>query len=82
MAACACILSPHTFAHPLHGADLGAVFHLVNGKIDLGKRLLLLYGADGIINLLGAGVREGRPGRAGVLGIHLVDFGGATPLRW
>ena len=40
-----------TFADPLHGADLAAIFHLVDGEVDLGQGLLLLYGADRIVDL-------------------------------
>lgn len=41
----------HTFADPLHGAHLAAILHLVDGEVDLGQGLLLLYGADRIVDL-------------------------------
>lgn len=40
-----------TFAHTLQGADLGVILHGVNSKIDLWYRLLLLNGANGIVDL-------------------------------
>jgi hypothetical protein len=48
----------HTFANTLLGADLGAILHGMDGEVDLGEWLLLLYSADGIVdrvpaNLLG-----------------------------
>lgn len=42
-----------TFADSLHGAHLGAIFHGVEGEVNLGERLLLLEGADGIFEVLG-----------------------------
>lgn len=62
--------SGHTFADSLHGADLGPVFHSVDGEVDLGKRLLLLDGADGIVDLLGAAILVGGE-RRDVLGVHV-----------
>lgn len=42
-----------TFADSLKGAHLGAIFHGVQGKVDLRERLLLLDGADSIVKVLG-----------------------------
>jgi len=60
----------HTFANTLHGADLGAVLHGVDGEVNLGEGLLLLDRADGIVDLhvLGAALVGG--GHDAVLGIH------------
>jgi len=41
-----------TFANSLQGANLGAIFHSMDAEVDLGKRLLLLYCANGIVYLL------------------------------
>lgn len=40
-----------TFANPLGRVHLGAVFHGVDGEVDLGKRLLLADGTDGIVDV-------------------------------
>ena len=57
-----------TFADSLHGADFGAIFHAMDREIDLGQGLLLLYGADGIVDLDVAQVLRRR--RASTVGIH------------
>lgn len=44
----------HTFADTLLGADLGAIFHDVNSKVDFGDWLLLFDGTDGIVYLMTA----------------------------
>jgi hypothetical protein len=44
----------HTFADTLLGADLGAILHGMDGEIDLGEWLLLLYSVDGIVDLVSA----------------------------
>lgn len=68
-----------TFADPLQRAHLGSIFHGVDGEVDLGERLLLLYRADGIVDLadalliLGDG-RLGIGGRA--IGVHFEDGAG------
>lgn len=63
----------HTFADSLHGADLAAIFHLVNGEVYLGQRLLLLYRANGIVDLDIASVL--RAWRTGAVCVH-VGLGG------
>lgn len=59
----------HTFADSLHGAHFGAIFHAVNGEVNLGERLLLLYCADGIVDLDVAKILG--PRRTSAVGIHL-----------
>lgn len=58
----------HTFADPLHGAHLAAILHLVDGEVDLGQGLLLLYGADRIVDLGVARVLGAR--RTGAICVH------------
>jgi hypothetical protein len=41
-----------TFADTLHGAHLRAIFHGMQGKVDLRERLLLLDCADSIVQVL------------------------------
>jgi hypothetical protein len=40
-----------TFADALHGADLCAILHGVQGEVDLRRRLLLLDSADGVVHV-------------------------------
>lgn len=40
-----------TFANPLGRVHLGAVFHGVDGEVDLGNRLLLADGTNGIVDV-------------------------------
>jgi hypothetical protein len=42
----------YTFADALRGVHLRAIFHGVQGKVNLGQRLLLLDCADGILHVL------------------------------
>jgi hypothetical protein len=42
----------YTFADALHGAHLRAIFHSMQGKVYLGKRLLLLNRTNGILHVL------------------------------
>lgn len=58
----------HTFANSLHGAHLGAIFHLVDGEVNLRQRLLLLYCANGIVDLDIARVL--RTGRTSAVCVH------------
>lgn len=58
----------HTFTDPLHGAHFGAILYAVEGEVDLGWRLLLLYGANGIVDLDVANILRAR--RASAVGIH------------
>lgn len=45
------VLGLGTFADSLHGADLGSVFHGMEGEVYLRDRSLLVDGAKSIINL-------------------------------
>jgi len=40
-----------TFADALHCADLGAIFHSMQGKINLGDGLLLVDSSQSIVDL-------------------------------
>lgn len=62
-----------TLADSLSGADLGAILHAVDGEVNLGQWLLLLYGADGVVDLSAANILRAR--RTGAVGIH-VESGG------
>lgn len=42
-----------TFAHSFERAHLSAILHHMDGEVDLGKRLLLLNCANGIVDLGG-----------------------------
>lgn len=42
-----------TFADALQSAHLGAIFHGMQGEVDFGEGLLLLDGADGIVEVFG-----------------------------
>lgn len=42
-----------TFANPFQGAHLSAILHGMKGEVNLRQRLLLLDGANGIVNVLG-----------------------------
>lgn len=57
-----------TFADPLHGAHFSAILHAVNGEVDFGEGLLLLYCANSIVDLNVAKVLGTR--RPGAVGIH------------
>lgn len=63
----------HTLADSLSGADLSSILHAVDGEVNLGRWLLLLYGADGIVDLGAADILRAR--RTGAVGIH-VESGG------
>ena len=41
----------HTFTHPLLCAHLGAVFHGMQGEVDLGHLPLVLHGANSIVDV-------------------------------
>lgn len=58
----------HAFADSLHGVHLGAILHSVDGEVDLRQRLLLLYCANGIVDLDVADVLRAR--RASAVGFH------------
>lgn len=71
----------HTFANSLGRVHLGAIFHGVDRKVDLGKRLLLANGTDSIVNLDVAAllVGDGRIGAAVILHGGLASgLGGAN----
>lgn len=55
----------------------------MNGEVDLGKRLLLLYRADGIVDLADALVilDHGGRGRRGPVGVHFEAAGVSWQLR-
>ena len=55
-----------TFADTFVGVHLGAIFHDMNGKVDLGQRPLLADSANGIVDLLVAALVE----RAWLVGVH------------
>lgn len=65
-----------TFADPLHRVHLCPILHSMDGEVDLGEGLLLLYRADSIVDLASALIILGR-GRLGLgaVGIH---FEGGT----
>ena len=41
-----------TFTDSIQGAHLGAILHGMQGEVDFGQRLLVLDGADGIVEIL------------------------------
>lgn len=60
-----------TFAYPLQSADLGAIFHYVDGEINLRKRFLIADGANSIVDLDVALVVKRTRGGVGVArGVH------------
>ena len=62
-----------TFAHTLQGANLGAILHSMDRKVDFRNRLLLLDRSNGIVDLNIAT----RLRRAGLtLGVHTGQAGG------
>ena len=48
----AVLRSSHTFTYTLLCAHLRAIFHCVQSEVDLGDLLLVLHGAERIVNVL------------------------------
>lgn len=59
------------FADPFHGADLLAGLERMQGEVDLGQRLLLPDGANGIVDLHVALLLLGARGRLALPRVHV-----------
>lgn len=71
-----------TFADSFHGADLLAGLERVQGEVNLGQRLLLPDGANGIVDLHIALLLLGARGRLALLRVHVGGRVRAMRLGW